>query len=156
MDGSDKYRTSPVFWLGRLAFVSDGVSKPIADSRPKGPNFGWATLGRESCKLCPLCIALDLVVSFKLQLGIRARIQIWIRETACLIRSTLHLMGRWAAQTSRVRVSARSRSSLPLYPHFNRPSGFWPCVKSCLVGGSDKYHTETGRICPSWLGILSH
>ena len=27
----------------------------------------------------------------------------------------------------------------PPYPHFNRPSGFWPCVKSCLVGGSDKY-----------------
>ena len=26
----------------------------------------------------------------------------------------------------------------PPYPHFNRPSGFWPCVKSCLVGGSDK------------------
>ena len=26
----------------------------------------------------------------------------------------------------------------PLYPHFNRPSGFWPRVKSCLVGGSDK------------------
>ena len=21
----------------------------------------------------------------------------------------------------------------------NQPSGFWPCVKSCLVGGSDKY-----------------
>ena len=47
-------------------------------------------------------------------------------------------MGRWAAQTSRVRVSARSRHSLPLYPHFNRLSGFWPCAKSCLVGGSDK------------------
>ena len=30
-------------------------------------------------------------------------------------------------------------TSPPLYPHFNRPSGFWPCVKSCLVGGSDKY-----------------
>ena len=47
-----------------------------------------------------------------------------------------------SAQTSRVRVSARSRPPLPsppLYPHFNRPSGFWPCVKSCLVGGSDKY-----------------
>ena len=28
----------------------------------------------------------------------------------------------------------------PLYPHFNWPSGFWPCVKSCLVGGSDKYY----------------
>ena len=48
-------------------------------------------------------------------------------------------MSRWAAQTSRVRVSARSRPSPPLYPHFNRPSVFWPCVKSCLVGGSDKY-----------------
>ena len=30
-------------------------------------------------------------------------------------------------------------TSPPLYPHFNWPSGFWPCVKSCLVGGSDKY-----------------
>ena len=30
-------------------------------------------------------------------------------------------------------------TSPPLYPHFNRLSGFWPCVKSCLVGGSDKY-----------------
>ena len=48
-------------------------------------------------------------------------------------------MSRWAALTSWVRVSARSRPSPPLYPHFNRPSGFWPCVKSCLVGGSDKY-----------------
>ena len=24
-------------------------------------------------------------------------------------------------------------------PHFNRPLGHWPCVKSCLVGGSNKY-----------------
>ena len=31
--------TSPAFWLGRLAFVSDGVSKPMADSRPKGPQL---------------------------------------------------------------------------------------------------------------------
>ena len=68
-----------------------------------------------------------------------ARIQIWIRETACLIRPTLHLVGRWAAQTSRVRVSAFSRPSLPPYHHFNRPLGFWSCVKSCLVGGCDKY-----------------
>ena len=52
-------------------------------------------------------------------------------------------MSRWAAQTSRVRVSAPSRPSPPLYPHFNRPSGFWPCVKSCLVGGSDKYREVT-------------
>ena len=40
--------------------------------------------------------------------------------------------------TSRVRISARSRPSLPLYPHFNWHSGFWPCVKFCLVGGNDK------------------
>ena len=46
------------------------------------------------------------------------------------------------SMTSRVRVSARSRPSPPLYPHFNRPSGFWPCVKSCLMGGSDKYYTS--------------
>ena len=69
---------------------------------------------------------------------VQARIQIWIRETACLIRPTVHLVGRWAAQTCRVWVLARSRP--PPYPHFNRPSGFWPCVKSCLVGGCDKYH----------------
>ena len=35
-------------------------------------------------------------------------------------------------------------TSPPLYPHFNRPSGFWPCVKSCLVGGSDKYWHALG------------
>ena len=54
-------------------------------------------------------------------------------------------MSRWAAQTSRVRVSAPSRPSPPLYPHFNWPSGFWPCVKSCLVGGSDKYRARSRR-----------
>ena len=27
-----------------------------------------------------------------------------------------------------------------------RPSGFWPCVKSCLVGGSDKYNTPTAYL----------
>ena len=36
-------------------------------------------------------------------------------------------------------------TSPPLYPHFNRPSGFWPCVKSCLVGGSDKYLARSWR-----------
>ena len=28
----------------------------------KAPSFGWATFGWASCNLCPLCIALDLVV----------------------------------------------------------------------------------------------
>ena len=31
------------------------------------------------------------------------------------------------------------------------PSGFWPCVKSCLVGGSDKYSARffgDAALCP--------
>ena len=48
--------------------------------------------------------------------GIRARTHIWVRKTACLIRLTLHQVGRSAAQTSRVRVSARSRPPLPFIP----------------------------------------
>ena len=51
-------------------------------------------------------------------------------------------------------------TSPPLYPHFNRPSGFWPCVKSCLVGGSDKYTTlgssGTKLLLPSWLLGFCH
>ncbi len=81
----------------------------------------------------------------------------WIRETACLIRPTLHLVGRWAAQTSRVWVSARYQPSPPLYSHFNRPLGFWLCVKSCLVGDSDKYlihgtQTNTTNLGQIWSG----
>ena len=29
-----------------------------------------------------------------------------------------------------------------LNPHYNRPSSHWPCVKSCLVGGSGRYLTR--------------
>ena len=32
----------------------------------------------------------------------------------------------------------------PLNPHYNQPLGHWPCVKSCLVGGSDKYISDVG------------
>ena len=47
---------------------------------------------------------------------------------------------KWADEQHRPAgfESARSRSSPPLYPYFNRPLGFWPCVKSYLVEGSDK------------------
>ena len=41
----------------------------------------------------------------------------------------------------------------PLYPHFNRPSGFGPCVKSCLVGGSDKYRLV--YISRSFISLVS-
>ena len=30
-------------------------------------------------------------------------------------------------------------TSFSLYPHFNRPSRHWPCVKPCLVGDIGKY-----------------
>ena len=53
------------FWLGRLAFVSDGVSKPMADLWPKDPQlrFGHLRVGELLfCPLCTPCIALDLTV----------------------------------------------------------------------------------------------
>ena len=34
-----------------------------------------------------------------------------------------------------------------LSPHYNQPLGHWPCVKSCLVGGRDKY-TLSSSIFP--------
>ena len=45
-------------------------------------------------------------------------------------------------------------------PGFNWPSGFWPCVKSCLVGGSDKYMACSRLLswvaffCVLWWGAL--
>ena len=47
--------------------------------------------------------------------------------------------GRASSQFSRARTSARALPSLPLAPHYNRPSGRLLCVKSCLVGSNDKY-----------------
>ena len=67
----------PGLWLGRLVFVSDVVSKPVADSRPKGPQLrlGHPRVGELLfCPRCTPCITLDLTVSFKLYSGIRARI----------------------------------------------------------------------------------
>ena len=63
--------------LGRLVFVSDGVSKSMADSRPKGPQFRLGHIWVSELlfwHLCTLCIALDLTVSFKVYSDIRSRI----------------------------------------------------------------------------------
>ena len=52
-------------WLGHLAFVPDGLSKSMADSRPKGfqLQLGHLRVGKlQHWHLCPLCIALDLAV----------------------------------------------------------------------------------------------
>ena len=55
------------------------------------------------------------------------------------LRPTLHEVGWWQAESSLAQASAHARHSPPLNPHHNRPLSHWPCVKSCLVGGSDKY-----------------
>ena len=61
------------FWLGRVAFVPDGRSKPRADSGPnRPPASGRQTSGGQAAFQTP-CIALDLTVQFKLYAGIRAR-----------------------------------------------------------------------------------
>ena len=42
-----------------------------------------------------------------------------------------------------------------LNPHYNRPLGHWPYVKSCLVGGSNKYHPQAeSSVCTGrrWTG----
>ena len=40
-------------------------------------------------------------------------------------------------------------TSLSLTPTINRPSGHWPCVRSCLVGGRGKYHLVAVWILPT-------
>ena len=67
----------------------------------------------------------------------------------CLIRPSLHLVDRWAAQTSRVRVSARYDLPLPFIPTLIGRRAFdLVSVKSCLVVGSDKYNTLGKRTNP--------
>ena len=61
----NQLNTPPAFWLGRLAFVPDGVLKPMADSRPKGPQLrlGHPRVGELLFRApCTPCIALDLTV----------------------------------------------------------------------------------------------
>ena len=109
--------------------------RSMADSRPKSPQLRLGHLWvSELQPLSPMystrpCCLVQAITQHL------CGIQIWIRKTACLIRPTLHLVGQWVAQTSRVRVSARAQPSPPLNPHYNH----WPCVWSCLVGGSNKY-----------------
>ena len=61
-----------------------------------------------------------------------------------IVKTTTH-----RRQHRHARASVRTRPSPPLNPHYNRPSDHWPCVKSCLVGGCDKYrqhrHADTDQ-----------
>ena len=131
------------FCLVHQAFVLDGWSKLMADSRPKGPQLRLDHLrvGEllfftpmhpfHSMRPCGLVQAIFWHTCPDLDLD----------PWYCLIPSTYIALS--GSMTSRVWVSARSRPSPPLYPHFNWPSGFWSCVKSCLVGGSEKYRLHS-------------
>ena len=134
----NKY-SSLAFWLGRLTFVSDRVSKLMADSRPKGPQL---QLGHPRVDELLFSPTLHSLYSTRPHGLVQA---IFWHTCPDLDLGPWYCLTHWThialsgSMTSRVRVSARFRPSPPLYPHFNRPSGFWPCIKSCMVGGSDKY-----------------
>ena len=142
-----------VFWLGCLAFVLDGLSinGRFEAERPPGsagpPSGEWAAFittmqplystephGLVQAIFCHTCPDLDF--------------DPWYCLTH-LIHIALS-----GSMTSRVRVSARFQPSPPLYPHSNQPSGFWPCIKSCLVGGSDKYHILRKGMNPLILPVM--
>ena len=109
----------------------------MADLRSKAPRFGWAgpPSGRWAALLTPLT-----PLNSTATLGL---IKAIIRHPclgpcpAKLIRITLHSGHSPAGLEPRL-VPDRP----PLTPPYNRPSGHWLCVKSCLVWGRDKYHTH--------------
>ena len=63
-----------------------------------------------------------------------------------------HIAMKWADQQHwPAGFESRSFSTSPsLYPHFNRPSGFWPCVKSCLVGWQRQIIDQIHRVRFTW------
>ena len=92
------------------------------------------------CLLCPPCTALDQASSL-------SRLLAYVPGPTFgfvkLLASSGSHCTKWAdEQHWQAGFESRLLPDLPppLYPHFNWPSGFWPCVKSCLVGGSDKYY----------------
>ena len=111
----------------------------MADSKPKGPwIFGWATFGWVSCNIdtfVPLVKHWTLLSSLSYN-------QAYVQGPRFgFISSFAHQahIALWV-DDQQSPASARARSSSPLNPHYNRSSGHLPCVKSCLVGGKDKYN----------------
>ena len=93
--------------------------------------FGWANF----CLLCPPCTALDHASSLSRKLAYVPGPTFGFVK---LLASSGSHCTKWADEQHRqAGFESRLVPDLPLslYPHFNRPSGFWPCVKSCLVGG---------------------
>ena len=105
-----------------------------------GPQYRLGNLRVGELHFCPLCKALDQASSLSRKLAYVPGPTFGFVKP--LASSGSHCT-KWADEQhrlSRVRVYGSFPTFPPLYPHFNWPSGFWPCVKSCLVGGSDKYY----------------
>ena len=104
-----------------------------------GPQLRLGNLRVGELHFCPLCTALDQASSLSRKLAYVPGPTFGFVK---LLASSGSHCTKWADEQHR-QAGFESRLvpdlPLPFYPHFNRPSGFWPCVKSCLVGGSDKY-----------------
>ena len=125
--------------LDRLAFVPDGVSVNCRFEAQRAPTSAGPPLDGRAAFLTPMHPLYSIRPHGLVQaIFWHTCPDLGLGPWYCLPHKThIALSG---SMTSRVRVSACSRPSPSLYHHFNRPSGFWPCAKSCLVGGSDKYH----------------
>ena len=110
----------------------------MADSRPKGPQF---KLGHfRVAELQPLSPMYStrpccLVQTITRRTCADQNLDSW----NCLAHLT------YIALNGSMSSTDQQGSSLGTFLTFPSPlysaSGFWPCVKSCLVGGYDKYHT---------------
>ena len=72
----------------------------------------------------------------------RAWTQIWVQDK---LGSSGPYCTKWADDSIVKQGSSFGSCPTfpPLNPLYNRPSGHWPCVKSCLVGSRDKYQRKT-------------
>ena len=113
----------------------------MADSRPKDLDFGWAAFESASC-IDKQCIAL---ISWSRSYN-RASCQdhVIYRVSSCpAADSSGSHCTKWAGDQHRpAGLELWLITDLPsLNPHYKPISCRWPCVKSCLAGGSDKQRT---------------
>ena len=123
------------------------VSAPWQTWDQKALGFGWVTFRWASC-------IIDTFVSF---------VKHWTLLSSSSYNQASMPRPRFGSMSSLVNQAhialsglmtsivqqgsnlARARPSSPLNPHYNRPSGYWPCVKSSL-GGRYKYQQHRTRL----------
>ena len=104
----------------------------------KVSGFGWATFVWASCNI-------DIVVTLVLHWTLLSNLSYnqaymprrWFESTSSLA----HHCTKWTdGQHSPAWLEPLLVPNIHFpKPHYNRPSGLWPCVKSYFVGGRDKY-----------------